>query len=86
MTSFVVNIEDAAQLAGISWAREQYNASLPKDEAGNPVDPLADDTAYVTFVMSAAADSYARQKYESEWRAAAESGGTPPPPPAGEAA
>jgi hypothetical protein len=29
MTDFVVTITDPAQLAGITWAREQFNASLP---------------------------------------------------------
>ena len=29
MTDFIVTITDPAQLAGITWAREQYNASLP---------------------------------------------------------
>jgi hypothetical protein len=29
MTDFIVSITDAAQLAGITWAREKYNESLP---------------------------------------------------------
>jgi hypothetical protein len=29
MTDFIVTITDADQLAGIAWAREQHNASLP---------------------------------------------------------
>jgi len=29
MTDFIVTITDPAELAGITWAREQYNASLP---------------------------------------------------------
>ncbi len=29
MTEFVVTITDPDQLAGITWAREQYNAALP---------------------------------------------------------
>lgn len=29
MTDFIVTITDPEQLAGITWAREQYNASIP---------------------------------------------------------
>jgi hypothetical protein len=29
MTDFIVTITDQAQLAGITWAREKYNAALP---------------------------------------------------------
>jgi len=62
MADFTVTITEQADLDGITWAREQYNNSLPKDEEGNPIDPLADDAAYVQFVMSSAAHSYAQQK------------------------
>ncbi|HYJ44075.1 MAG TPA: hypothetical protein VEW06_06425 [Xanthobacteraceae bacterium] len=72
MADFTVTIEDADQLAGITWAREQYNASLPTNDAGEPVGALADDTAYVQYVMDNAAASYAQQQMDAEWRSAYE--------------
>lgn len=64
MTTFSVTISDAAQLAGITAARNAYNASLPLAE-GQAVedhpDYLATDLAYVRFVMTNAAASYAVQ-------------------------
>jgi hypothetical protein len=33
LTDFVVTITDQAALDGITWAREQYNASLPQPPA-----------------------------------------------------
>lgn len=56
MAEFTVEITDPASLKGITAAREAYNAALPGDAA-----PLADDAAYVQFVMEKAAESYARQ-------------------------
>lgn len=56
MAEFTVEITDPASLTGITSAREAYNAALPEDAA-----PLADDAAYVQFVMERAAESYARQ-------------------------
>ena len=67
MATFTVEITDAAHLAGITSAREAYNASLPEtvtDEEGNETanpDILATDEEYVQFVMSKAAESYANQ-------------------------
>jgi hypothetical protein len=52
MTDFVVTITDPEQLAGITWAREQHNASLPPpppdvlqplegdDEGDEPIDRI----------------------------------------------
>jgi hypothetical protein len=62
MADFTVTITDDADVAGITWAREQYNSTLPKDDEGNPIDPLNTDAAYVQFVMASAAHSYATQK------------------------
>ena|SRR5580765_4949867 len=39
MTDFIVTITDQASLDGITWAREQYNASLPP-----PPPPMLDNT------------------------------------------
>ena len=41
MTKFTVEITDKAQLAGITAAREAYNASLP--EGDDAPAPLAND-------------------------------------------
>lgn len=74
---FTVEITDPAKLAGITAAREAYNAALPeqfedvKGEDGKPtgerktVEPrpgtLETDADYVQFVMEHAAESYAKQ-------------------------
>lgn len=66
MTVFTITIEDEHQLAGITAARLAYNASLPatvmidEEEVPNP-DLLETDAEYVQFVMSRAAESYAKQ-------------------------
>jgi hypothetical protein len=74
MTDFTISITDQAQLDGITWAREQHNAALPTDDAGEPVGALADDADFIEFVMQGAADSYARQQYDAAWRDAYEAG------------
>ena len=56
MESYTVTITDPALVAGITSAREAYNASLPEDGV-----PLDTNEAYVQFVMSRAAESYAKQ-------------------------
>lgn len=56
MAEFTVTVTDPAHLAGITAAREAYNAALPEDGA-----PLATDAEYIQFVMSKAAESYANQ-------------------------
>lgn len=66
---FTIEITDTAHLAGITAARAARNSNLGTlfDDNGNalPVeqhpDYLATDAAYVQFVMSKAAESYARQ-------------------------
>ena len=66
MTTFTITIEDESHLAGITAAREAYNLSLPQtivvdeDEVANP-DLIETDADYVQFVMSRAAESYAKQ-------------------------
>lgn len=67
MATFTVEITDENKLAGITAAREAYNASLSatiQDEEGNEVanpDILETDDEYVQFVMDKAAESYAKQ-------------------------
>lgn len=56
METYTVTITDPAHVAGIAAARAAYNASLPED--GTPIET---NEAYVQFVMSRAAESYARQ-------------------------
>lgn len=69
MTQFTVTIDSPAHLAGITAARDARNASLPQtipdpndaeQQIPNP-DLIATDEAYVQFVMTMAAESYARQ-------------------------
>lgn len=64
MTTFNVTITDASHLAGITAARNAYNAGLSVAE-GEAVedhpDFIATDVAYVQFVMARAAESYAKQ-------------------------
>jgi hypothetical protein len=43
LTDFTVTITDPAQLAGITWARESYNATLPPDLP--PPEPPPDTVA-----------------------------------------
>lgn len=76
MATFQVTITDPAHLAGITAAREAFNASLqlapaqgvegeegyvPAQELEDHPDYKATDGDYVQFVMSRAAESYANQ-------------------------
>lgn len=67
MTTFNIEITNESHLAGIAAARSAYNDSLPQtvvDEEGAEVpnpELLASDADYVQFVMSRAAESYAKQ-------------------------
>ena len=61
MAKFSVTITDSAKLAGITAAREAYNATAPNNEDGSPGDPITTDADYVQFVMDRAAASYASQ-------------------------
>lgn len=56
MKIFTVTITDPAHIAGITAAREAYNAQSAQDD---PV--LATDDDYVQFVMARAVESYAKQ-------------------------
>lgn len=67
MTIFNVEITDESFLAGITAARTAYNQSLSVtifndqgEEISNP-DIINTDADYVQFVMSRAAESYAKQ-------------------------
>ena len=69
MSDFTITITDESKLAGITAARAAYNASLPEtitdpenSEATIPnPEILADDQAYIQFVMDKASESYAKQ-------------------------
>jgi hypothetical protein len=67
MTSFTIEIIDESHLAGISAARAAYNSVLSetiKDEQGDEIanpELISTDSEYVQFVMSRAAESYAKQ-------------------------
>lgn len=64
MTQFSITITDPAHLAGITAARAAYNEGLAVAEGetleAHP-DFIANDEAYVQFVMARAAESYSRQ-------------------------
>lgn len=67
MAIFTVEITEASHLAGITAAREAYNAALEAtiaDEGGTEIpNPalLGTDAEYVSFVMQKAAESYSIQ-------------------------
>lgn len=56
METFTVMITDPAHVAGITAAREAYNASRSEDDS-----VMATNDEYVQFVMARAAESYAKQ-------------------------
>jgi hypothetical protein len=60
MAAYNVIITDPAHVAGITAAREAYNAALPTDQ-DPPAVPLATNAEYVQFVMAHAAEGYANQ-------------------------
>lgn len=76
MAKFTITITDEGKLAGITAAREAYNAELPSTiddpnfvpteenkiapKIANP-DLLETDEDYVQFVMDRAAESYSNQ-------------------------
>ncbi len=67
MTIFNVEITDETFLAGITAARIAHNQTLPEtvldtqgEEISNP-NIINTDADYVQFVMSRAAESYAKQ-------------------------
>lgn len=65
MAIFTIEIVDEAHITGIAFARDEYNARLtpaPGQELEDHPDFIADDQAYVQFVMSRAAQSYAQQR------------------------
>ena len=55
--TFTIEITDSSHLAGITAAREAYNASQPEGSESL----LATDADYVQFVMASAAESYFKQ-------------------------
>lgn len=61
MAQFTITLDDPNLLAGLEWARSQYNASLPKDGV-----PFADDQSYVQWVATQAATSYATQMHQTQ--------------------
>ena len=56
METYAVTITDPTHVAGITSARETYNAQRSQDD---PV--MATNDEYVQFVMARAAESYAKQ-------------------------
>lgn len=55
--TFTIEITDSSHLAGITAAREAYNATLPQDS-----ELIREtDADYVQFVMASAAESYSKQ-------------------------
>ena len=63
MTVFTIEINDETHLAGITAARTAYNNALqpmPDAEVANP-ELISTDDEYIQFVMSRAAESYAKQ-------------------------
>lgn len=55
--TFIIEITDSSHLAGITAAREAYNASQPEGSESL----LSTDAEYVQFVMASAAESYSKQ-------------------------
>lgn len=61
--NFIITINDPAHLAGLTWAREQRNASLAKDEDGNTIGELVTDQDYLQWLIADnAAPDYAKQR------------------------
>ena len=60
MAQYQVVIADPVHDAGITAAREAYNAALPVDQ-DPPAASLATNAEYVQFVMAHAAEGYANQ-------------------------
>ena len=60
MTIFTIEITDETHLAGITAARTAYNNAMPDAEVANP-ELISTDGDYIQFVMSRAAESYAKQ-------------------------
>jgi len=61
MESYSITITDPAHVAGIAAARAAYNAALPEPADGETKPVIDTNEAYVQFVMSSAAESYAKQ-------------------------
>ena len=55
--TFTIEITEQSHIAGITAARQAYNATLPEDSENL----LATDADYVQFVMASAAESYSKQ-------------------------
>ena len=55
--TFTIKITDSSHLAGITAAREAYNASQLEGSESL----LSTDAEYVQFVMASAAESYSKQ-------------------------
>ena len=60
MTIFTIEITDETHLAGITAARTAYNSAMQDAEIANP-ELISTDEEYIQFVMSRAAESYAKQ-------------------------
>ena len=60
MAIYNVTISDPVHDAGITAAREAYNAALPVGQ-DSPAVPFTTNAEYVEFVMTSAAEGYAKQ-------------------------
>jgi len=61
METYAVTITDPTHVAGITAAREAYNAALPEPAEGETKPVIETNEEYVQFVMGRAAESYAAQ-------------------------
>lgn len=57
---FIVTIENEDSLVGLTWAREQHNNTLTKNDKN--VGELKTDDDYLQYVMEEACKSYGLQK------------------------
>jgi len=55
-----ITIDDETELPGIEYARDKYNETIEGIDGKEPV--LLSTEEYVTFIMSSAFESYAKQK------------------------
>lgn len=59
MSVFTVVVDEPEQLAGLSAARDAYNANPARDEDGKPI-RYASDAAFVQHIVAEVAERYAQ--------------------------
>ena len=65
MATFTIEITDPAHLLGLAFVRDEHNAKLTLaegQELEDHPDYIADEQAYIQFVMSSAASYYAKTR------------------------